>query len=273
MGGRVLRAPWRVDATGRGAALARAEGARRVLLDPLTAVGAIGPGTDPDPRPLVEARPEGWWYRAALPGGGALRLLFGEPGGLPADPQAWTRLLRGCSAVDAPPTPPAALRPLAAWTAWSDPVGGEGWLAVGDAAACVDPLSSAGVSSALRSGHSAARAILEGCPEQHLAGERRAFESLLQGRDAVYALERRWAAQPFWCSRPARVWLDPGTLLRAGRGALPQLTRVEQARARGVLPAPAAVVVGALGQGGSLSPRRALLALQAALESGALRTG
>jgi flavin-dependent dehydrogenase len=84
---------------------------------------------------------------------------------------------------------------------------GPGWLAVGDAAMAVDPLSSMGILSALRSGVAAAATITA-----HLSGDEAAlgrysaevaerFKTYLVERSAVYATERRWRALPFWKRR------------------------------------------------------------------------
>jgi 2-polyprenyl-6-methoxyphenol hydroxylase-like FAD-dependent oxidoreductase len=151
--GRVL-----VDATGRRAAVGRSLGARRIAFDRQVALA----GWWPQPREggdhaLVEAADDGWWYSAPAPGGRLAGMLFTDADlcrrfGL-AGPGGWRRALRsapwtaarlpGCPA-DAPRVLPAASHRLVR-TGDERP-----WLAVGDAALAVDPLSGGGMLRALR---------------------------------------------------------------------------------------------------------------------------
>ena len=88
-----------------------------------------------------------------------------------------------------------------------DRIAGDGWIAVGDAASMVDPLSSTGVLKALRSGAEAADRIAE-----YLAGDTSAlghyensirsdFRTYLGARWRQYAIEARWPREPFWARR------------------------------------------------------------------------
>ena len=81
------------------------------------------------------------------------------------------------------------------------------WLACGDAAMALDPLSSGGIAQALRGGVAAADAMqlwLQGQPS-----EAREYESALDAeftnyfhqRYAHYGMETRWAASEFWRRR------------------------------------------------------------------------
>jgi flavin-dependent dehydrogenase len=92
-----------------------------------------------------------------------------------------------------------------------DPPVGPGWLAVGDAAAAVDPLSSRGIARGLGAGIAAARAI-----DSHLTGEVDAleeyasdltaeFDVYLVERTATYRQEVRWSESDFWRRRHARA--------------------------------------------------------------------
>jgi flavin-dependent dehydrogenase len=99
---------------------------------------------------------------------------------------------------------PAASRRL-------DPAAGEDWLAVGDAASVVDPLSSQGLFKALRSGTFASYAIADRLLRADDVGLRRyrthvreEFAGYLRARERYYGQERRWPASEFW-SRRARV--------------------------------------------------------------------
>lgn len=67
--GNTLSARFVVDATGGNAAFARRCGARFVEADRLVGLARFFTGGDADPRTLVEAFEDGWWYTAGLPGG------------------------------------------------------------------------------------------------------------------------------------------------------------------------------------------------------------
>jgi flavin-dependent dehydrogenase len=84
------------------------------------------------------------------------------------------------------------------------------WLAAGDAAIAVDPITGGGVVRALRSAQGAAAtalACLEGDPAEALPSYETTrdadWASYLQERSAYYALERRWEEEPFWARRHA----------------------------------------------------------------------
>ena len=214
-----LRAPVVVDASGRRALVARTAGEPVVAFDRLAAAVAIvppGPDPSPDATTLVEADPGGWWYGALLPGGGLVVARFSDPDLLAAeaawDPAGWPALLaaapltRDRLARHGGPLPGRAAV-AAAGSACLHRAAGDGWLAVGDAAAAFDPLSSHGVASALAGGDRAAAAIA-----RHLTGDRDAlpghahrvaegFLRYLPQQGAAYAEVTRWPGAPFWARR------------------------------------------------------------------------
>jgi len=220
-----------LDATGRRALFASRQGARRLHDDRLVAVGircdfskgGVLPG------PLVEAVPFGWWYSCPSAQGGYLACMtdadlaremrLREPEGFRAALKAAPFTARRIGA--APPGETPRLR--AADSGLLDAVTGDGWLAAGDAASTVDPLSSAGIGKALRQGMVAGYALAD-----HLRGDARAlpkYESwvraehlgFLEARSEVYARERRWPSAPFWRRRtpivPAAPSLERETAL------------------------------------------------------------
>lgn len=84
---------------------------------------------------------------------------------------------------------------------------GEGWLAAGDAAIALDPLSSQGILSALYSGLKAGKAVIGA-----FAGDREAllqydisilrlYTQFLQDRQHYYGTEQRWPESLFWQTR------------------------------------------------------------------------
>jgi flavin-dependent dehydrogenase len=212
------------DATGRPARLARRLGARRLRYDRLVGISTLLASQTPaaDTYTLVEAVPEGWWYSALLADGRLAVALLGDGDlldrgllGPESDPELWKRLLGETTAtrerlethgyeIVAP------LRVLPAESSRLDVITGDGWLALGDAAAAYDPLSSHGVASAMGSGFYGGNAIadlLGGRQEAGLAKDayrevlQRAYGSYLDLLREHYAQERRWPEAPFWRRR------------------------------------------------------------------------
>ncbi|MGG2461407.1 NAD(P)/FAD-dependent oxidoreductase [Streptomyces sp. RGM 3693] len=217
-GERTVRCRWLVDATGRGAALAVRAGARRRTGDRLTALHLLlDPARDgtPDGRSLVESDQDGWWYTALLPSRQRLVAYFTDPdlplaAGRGAEGFRDRLLATRYVSHRARPHGLTALRPprrAPAHTAHLDRVHGDGWTAVGDAAAAFDPLSSQGILTALYTGLSAGEAV-----DAQLGGDRRALAGYAEkvatartayqdGHRAVHAQETRWADRPFWARR------------------------------------------------------------------------
>ena len=235
-----LRARIAVDASGRRSALARRQGVRRLTLDALAGVYAFfrRPPASPSQKletgvTLVEAVEQGWWYTAALPAERLVACFFTDADLLResrlGEEEAWRAeaararhtapRLAGAVPLGPPRVLPAASELLA------EPAG-EGWLAVGDAAASFDPLSSRGILSALASGigaADAAREALAGDREalpRYAAGVQLDFARYLEMRDRTYRVERRWPEAPFWKRRQGRMASAPRTRLREVAGEL-----------------------------------------------------
>jgi flavin-dependent dehydrogenase len=227
-GGETLTARFLVDATGASAALARRCGARFVVADRLAGFARLFEETGTsDPRTLVEAFADGWWYTAGLPGG--LRIAacltdadLARPLRL-AEPAAWTRRLEATERIrdllqGARPQGPIVIR--AAHSRRLEPAAGDGWLAVGDAASLFDPLSSQGILKGLRSGIFASYAIGDFLTKEDETGLQRyrryvreELESYSRVRARYYAEEQRWPESPFWRRRSeagGREALRPG---------------------------------------------------------------
>ena len=205
-----------VDATGRHAAIARRIGARKVVFDQLVGIaGMFTPAAAIERSfPLIEARPDGWLYSVIVPNGQLAVVAMTDSDIAHAnglhDSSSWQRWigaaphtqyrLEGAGLLSGPIAASAGSRRL-------DRAAGETWLAVGDAAAAFDPLSSQGIIKALDSGIAAASAITE-----HLAGESAAllayarsieedYDSYLALRTRYYRMEQRWISEPFWHRR------------------------------------------------------------------------
>ena len=96
---------------------------------------------------------------------------------------------------------------------------GDRWLAVGDAALALDPLSSQGILTAMYSGMLAGRAL-----DTHLSGNPKRLASYpsrlgaiatayQRNRQAFYAMEWRWPDQAFWRRRTGPSRQVPSTLI------------------------------------------------------------
>jgi flavin-dependent dehydrogenase len=170
-----IRARVLIDATGRKALIGRALGAERLLLDRLVGVAAHWAGVDAAQRGhlLVETAPDGWWYSAPLPGEGSqqdrmiamlmtdadlcarLRLSSSAVWQATLDACRSTRERLGAAHRTSDPQVYSAVSQRLQRNLASD---AGPWLAVGDAALAVDPVSGSGVLRALRTAGAAAQA-------------------------------------------------------------------------------------------------------------------
>jgi flavin-dependent dehydrogenase len=222
-GSREVKAVWLLDCTGRSYRLARALGLARHYADRLLAFYArFQPDphamVDQDSRTLVESAPQGWFHSALLPSGERLVTCFTDAG-TPwaqeaASQQGFLGLIQRTMHLSRKLathgfTTNAKPRPTDARSSRLERFHGEDWLAAGDAAIALDPLSSQGILSALYSGLKAAKAIM-GC----LVGDREAlpqynvsimqvYAQFLRDRLHYYGAERRWPESLFWKTRRA----------------------------------------------------------------------
>jgi flavin-dependent dehydrogenase len=212
-----------IDATGRASTIARRQGAQRLAVDRL--VGIFGFFTpcplhaNADSLTLIEAVEDGWWYSARLPDARfavaylsdsdliakltGLRDRSGFARQLQRAPHTHARLVT--YALEATP------RLVGAQSYRMSPVVGRNWLAVGDAALAMDPLSGQGIYHALRMGLRAAQAIgeqLAGKPAalvQYATHMDESFNQYLRTRAAYYKEEQRWPQAAFWQRRRLTV--------------------------------------------------------------------
>lgn len=225
---RTLRARFLLDASGRRAHLARSLGAQLVAFDRLIGIAMRGAGADDKQlgHLLIEAAPEGWWYSAPLPQGDddtdntMIAMLMTDadlcaPARLHRD-DGWHASLRTTTAtrarlvahhdVSKPQVHCAGSQRLRR----SMTANGDAWLAIGDAALAVDPISGSGVLRALRSALAAADAIIA-IGAQRVARARlisdyetdrdRECVEFLAMRAHYYGMQQRWPNAPFWHRR------------------------------------------------------------------------
>ena len=187
------------------------------VFDRLVGVAALLDGVDADEEGfvLVEATPDGWWYSAPTTAGRMVGMLMTDTDVCRylrvSIPGRWHERLSAAhltaarvagSVVWGPRVFPAASQRLRR-TAY-----GTRWIAVGDAALAVDPISGSGVVRALRTARAAATtvlAMLTGDASRPIAAyeaERdRECTQYLRERTQYYSAERRWDSAPFWRRR------------------------------------------------------------------------
>ncbi|VBB16487.1 NAD(P)/FAD-dependent oxidoreductase [Burkholderia stabilis] len=221
-----------VDASGHAACVARAMGAERLDGDRLVCVSACVPlnaDSGLGQRSLLEAVEYGWWYAARFAPDEAIVVVATDAQMLRRhalqQPASWHACLRGTRHVaaalgDGVRDAPRTLTVRQARSARLSRCAGPRWLAIGDAAASFDPLSSQGVIKAMLDGMAAAREIagdrdgraIAARHEQRI-GER--FADYTRMRDDFYDQERRWANAPFWLHRRHRDTTTPAGVLHA----------------------------------------------------------
>lgn len=209
-----VEARFLVDASGRPAVLARRLGARRRRSYRLLAVHAFCrcAGNPFETAHLfVTAAPNGWWYAVEAPGDCfACAYLFVPrlSGSFAGDPRG--RLLQALA--EAGPSSARVgqairhgeIRLADASASLLDEAAGEGWIAVGDAAASFDPLASQGLANALASGMAGARAAHRAlcgdavAPIAYAAAVRATWQHSHARLGPIYAAVRRWPGSGFW---------------------------------------------------------------------------
>ena len=214
-----VRAKVVIDATGRAACLAPWVSAQRFLLDHLVSIAAQFTGIDNarEGYVMVETTNDGWWYSAPVPDGRMMAMLMTDSdlcghSNLASRPM-WHSRLESAVAT--------CRRAAGGVLSWGPRVVSaisqrlrraeqrRPWLAVGDAALAIDPISGSGVVRALRSARAAAEtvlALLEGRAErieQYETEQDDECTNYLRERALYYGIEHRWTKSAFWQRRVA----------------------------------------------------------------------
>ena len=212
-----LRATFVVDATGRRATFATRQRVQPVAYDALVGIGKffrVDAARQCEGGTLVEAWQHGWWYSAPLPNDRLVVVAMTDTDiakhlGLRQSAR-WDEYLAAMPYTRQRLVGTVPLGGLWVRAAHSQRLAyctGENWLAVGDAASAVDPLSSQGIVRALRFGIYASYGICDwfaGRPPglaQYAALVQAEFEHYLSERAAVYSNETRWPDASFWARR------------------------------------------------------------------------
>jgi flavin-dependent dehydrogenase len=228
------RRRFRGGCDGRSAKFAAALGHRPRFADRLVGVAAIvrlREKTSPDHATLVEARENGWWYSSPVPGGKLVLVWMSDADIVHGDGFAqrehWMAHLHAAPATSARALKAEVPDRITTWSARShclDTVCGPRWVAVGDAASSWDPLSSAGILKALRTGKLGAFAVLDAIRgvEGGFAKYRRIISAeyarYQQDKRDVYRMERRWSRAPFWQRRHQDERIEGPIALRQSGG-------------------------------------------------------
>lgn len=206
-----------IDASGRSSKLARQLGAKRHKLDQLTAIAYL---TTPREEhnlahlSLVESHPLGWWYCAGLPDGRAIVCFMTDADSIHENKlnqldrfkQIHQNSDQTRQNVPAPHQQSQRFH-YPAHSSYIDKVAGKDWVAVGDAAIGMDPLTSSGINCALADGLAAAKALthsLQGDDSylrEHAQKMDQTLQHYLSQRSAFYRMEQRWTNQAFWSRR------------------------------------------------------------------------
>jgi flavin-dependent dehydrogenase len=183
----------------------------REYLDNNIAVAArlSSPGTDLEPRTIIEAVPGGWFYLAALPGNEIIVVFVTLATLVPSDRrvrlrwwlQALARTITVRKALNRCHLP-ESLWVVDARASFARGGAGERWLAIGDARIAPDPLSGQGILWAFDDAISVMD-LLRRMEWRDLAREMRArtlrdVEAYRVERSAVYSSEQRFKEDVYW---------------------------------------------------------------------------
>lgn len=207
--GERLSTAFLVDATGRSGAVLRKFRIGRTDADRQIAILAtFRDDGDAYRGTTVEAVANGWWYTTPLPAGRRVLAYMTDEDLWRRGELDWHALLaqthhiRTCAGANATTATPGA---YPAATSQATELAGENWLAVGDAAASFDPLSSQGLGSAILMGARAGEALAHPGRAEAIAAWGEAYAMLVAEHADLrihYArLERRWPNAVFWRRR------------------------------------------------------------------------
>lgn len=209
-----------IDATGRASRLARSLGAEVQRYDHQTAVvGFLEGDCQAPPDMMLETAPNGWWYAAPIDQRRAVVIFITDNDFSKGEAESeWkarfeesievSRLFGNLKLVEKPMRVNAGFSLLI-------PSYGHNWAAVGEAAACFDPLSNFGIGRAAEMGERLALEFVcaereQRSPNLLLLSERLGMEFQIHFRRllASYRQIRRFPESEFWLRRAGTVTDD-----------------------------------------------------------------
>jgi 2-polyprenyl-6-methoxyphenol hydroxylase-like FAD-dependent oxidoreductase len=208
-----------LDCSGRASTFARAQMNRYKTSSMVAACDFLAPLNAEVQRTkgvMIEAVATGWWYSSLLPNGQLAVAYFSQrcsmPKDLCRDPLIWKQLLGQTQYTklriesgefghfNQPMIKDASMSCLRQ-------AGGEQWLACGDAAITLDPLSAHGMATALWSGHKAAQACLatllgdDTLFNQYIDSVKTNWQLYSEQRAAIYNAQSRFVDSEFWAKQ------------------------------------------------------------------------
>lgn len=207
-----------IDCTGRKACFARSQSVQRVAVDKQVAVVSVLSGNaadDVDLTTVTESTPKGWWYSARIPNGSRIVVFFTDGDllkelklrsaeGFSSLMKLSTHIRKFLSVGYSVNRPPVV---VLADTSYLTVSAGKQWCAAGDAASALDPLGSAGVIDAVKSGSAAACLVLTGFRnvDDYSSAVANRAKANIKTRKSYYLMETRWPAERFWVRRHESV--------------------------------------------------------------------
>ena len=220
-----ILADWVVDASGRAGALVSRLGGSRVRIDDQIALVGVVPDLGGERVTTVEAVVDGWWYTTPLPNGSRVVALVTDADLARERLDLWHESLSMTQYVAdlAGDCSDVVVSAYPADTTYRETIVGDGWLAVGDSAACFDPLSSQGLLTGIVMG-ARAGALIGGDLSGWAADYRAIVNEHIAVRSAFLRAEDRWPTAPFWSRRREVLVEGPDDVLvpvdqRAGHHA------------------------------------------------------
>ena len=221
-----VRSKFIVDATGRNAVVARSMNSKKIHMDRLIGIYQQFDGPSVTQNMLsLEAHQLGWWYATLTPESKYIVALMTD-----SDIAHSHQLNHPDSLAQLSGTfglkrranlgPPKSTHFYPASSFRLDKMAGLNWLAIGDAAFSIDPLSSQGILRALQMGTEAGDAI-----PHHLQGNATAipdfakkqmanFHQQITIKNRFYEINPRWPGAKFWRRRQAAKRILPQTILK-----------------------------------------------------------
>jgi flavin-dependent dehydrogenase len=213
--GTIMRVRWAVIATGSPSSSARLTVQTVNSVDSMIAFWVRLPARYGERTLRVEPTDDGWWYLCPADGPGTIACLVTDGNNArdlrPADAAKWNALFRATDFHRKLKIPASAESIHVALTGLASlpQTHGPRWIAVGDAAAKLDPLGSSGIATALDSGQRAANAIADALQGSNNALDNYGHWSVglvtefIRQRRRQYALEADRYPAGFWPRRLA----------------------------------------------------------------------
>jgi 2-polyprenyl-6-methoxyphenol hydroxylase-like FAD-dependent oxidoreductase len=170
-----------------------------------------------EPRTVIEALPNGWFYLAALPGNTAIAVFITSASIVPSgrdlrlswwrEALAETTIIRDAVRRCAPAEAVFVVDARGSYAQWC---AGHRWLAIGDARIAPDPLSGQGIIWAVDDAvwimQMMVRTDLNDISSEMLRRTEHDVATYLVERSRVYSTEQRFAAEPYWTNARSRVF-------------------------------------------------------------------